>query len=251
MVEKMNKIQILIVEDELIIAEDMKGMLHKFNYEVVGIASDCAEAENILSQTIPDIILIDIQLRGNDNGIKLAGFIRERYNIPIIFITSYADASTVEKAKQIKPDGYIVKPFAKEDLFTAIEIAVFNYANKRSSGNLRENDDWGSVVIRDSIFIRKDYMLIKIKFDDLIWIKSELNYLELYCIENKHLVRSTLKEFVDKLPSGSFLQIHKSYCINIKYITAIDHSSVWLKKIKIPIGRSYLEKVKNILKLEI
>lgn len=247
----MNTIQILIVEDELIIAEDMKGMLREFDYEVVGIASNCSEAENILRHTVPDIALIDIHLRGKDDGIKLAGSIRAKYDIPIIFITSYADSATVEKAKQIKPDGYIVKPFAKEDLYTSIEIAVFNYASKRNSGLFNESDAGGSVVIRDSIFIRKDYMLIKIRFDDLIWIKSELNYLELYCVENKHLVRSTLKEFVEKLPSDSFLQVHKSFCINQKYITAIDHSSVWLKKIQIPIGRSYFGKVKNILKLEI
>jgi two-component system response regulator LytT len=247
----MNTIQILIVEDELIIAEDMKGMLREFNYEVVGIATDFAEAENILGQTIPDIALIDIHLRGKEDGIKLAGSIRAKYDIPIIFITSYADAATVEKAKMVRPDGYIVKPFAKEDLFTSIEIAVFNYASKRNSGLFNENDAGSSVIIRDSIFIRKDYMLIKIRFDDLIWIKSELNYLELYCTENKHLIRSTLREFVEKLPGDSFLQIHKSYCINLKYITAIDHGSVWLKKTQIPIGRSYLDKVKNILKLEI
>jgi len=94
-------------------------------------------------------------------------------------------------------------------------------------------------------------MLIKIRFDDLIWIKSELNYLELYCRENKHLIRSSLKEFIDKLPSESFLQVHKSYCINLKYITAIDHSNIWLKDVQIPIGRSYVETVKKLLNVEI
>lgn len=245
----MRSIQILIVEDELIIAEDMKGMLLDLQYEIVGIAGDCSEAEEFLQRIIPDIALIDIQLRGKDNGISLARSIREKYDIPIVFITSFSDKATVEQVKQLGPEGYIVKPFEKEDLYTAIEIAVFNHNQK--AGSVPEKDEAESVILKDCIFIRKDYMLIKIRFDDLVWIKSELNYLELYCIENKHLIRSTLKEFVDKLPSDSFLQVHKSYCINTKYITAIDHSKIWLKGIQIPIGRSYLEIVKKVLKLEI
>ena len=107
------------------------------------------------------------------------------------------------------------------------------------------------MVMKDSIFIRKDYMLIKIRFEDLLWFRSELNYLELYCREDKHLIRSTLREFMEKLPSGTFLQVHKSYGINTRYITAIDHGNVWLKDIKIPMGRAYLETVKKALNLEI
>lgn len=247
----MSNIKTLIVEDELIIAEDMKGMLQEMQHDVIGIASDCAEAEEILNREIPDIALIDIHLRGGDDGISLAQSIRNKIDIPIIFITSYSDKATVDRAKHVRPNGYIVKPFEKEDLYTAIEIAVFNYATIQKPDSAEGSEDSGNVVIKDSIFIRKDYMLIKIKFDDLLWIKSELNYLELYCSENKHLIRSTLKEFIEKLPTGTFLQVHKSFCINSKYITAIDHSNIWLKDVQIPIGRSYLESIKKTLNLEI
>jgi two-component system response regulator LytT len=247
----MSNIKTLIVEDELIIAEDMKGMLQEMQHEVIGIAGDCEEAQEILVREVPDIALIDIHLRGDDDGISLARSIREKYDIPIIFITSYSDRTTVDRAKHIRPEGYIVKPFEKADLYTAIEIALNNFSAHQKPGTKVEKEDPESVVIRDSIFIRKDYMLIKIKFDDLIWIKSELNYLELFCRENKHLVRSTLKDFIDKLPSDIFLQVHKSYCINTKFVTAIDHSNIWLKDIEIPIGRSYLETVKKTLNLEI
>lgn len=246
-----SNLKILIVEDELIIAEDMKGMLQEMQHEVIGIASDCKEAKDILEKMIPDIALIDIHLRGADDGISLATCIREKYDMPIIFITSYSDKATIDRAKQLRPDGYIVKPFEKEDLFTSIEIAIFNYAKGQKQKENVNKEDFGNVVIKDSIFIRKDYMLIRVKFDDLIWLKSEMNYLELHCRDNKHLIRSPLKDFIDKLQSGSFLQVHKSYCINIKYITAIDHSFVMLNDIEIPIGRSYMENVKKVLNLEI
>lgn len=247
----MSNIKTLIVEDELIIAEDMKGMLQEMQHEVIGIASDCTEALEILAGDVPDIALIDIHLRGGDDGISLARSMREKYDIPIIFITSYSDKTTVDRAKQIRPEGYIVKPFEKADLYTSIEIALNNFSAHQKAGMKVEKEDSEGVVIRDSIFIRKDYMLIKVKFDDLIWIRSELNYLELFCRENKHLVRSTMKDFIDKLPSDTFLQVHKSYCVNVRYVTAIDHSNIWLKDVQIPIGRSYLETVKKTLNLEI
>ena len=246
----MSQIKILIVEDELIIAEDMKEMLQELQYEVIGIACDSSEAEDILKHEEPDIALVDIQLRSGDDGISLAKKIKDDLGIPIIFITSHSDKNTVEKAKQIKPNGYIVKPFEKDDLYTSIEIAVFNTGGIQDFELSNQEDTQENTIIKDSIFIRKDYMLVKIKFDDLIWIKSDNNYLELFCSENKHLVRSTLKEFIDKLPSSIFLQVHKSYCINIKYISAIDYNSVWLKNHKIPIGRSHLEHIKKILKID-
>jgi len=247
----MSFIKILIVEDELIIAEDMKGMLQETGYQVTGIATDNNEAKEILTGDVPDIALIDINLSGGDDGILLARFIREQYDIPIVFITSLSDRKTVERAKQVRPEGYIVKPFMKEDLYTSIEIAIFNHAGAVKSSSIREKNGNENVVIRDSIFIRTDYKLVKIRFDDLIWIKSELNYLELHCRENKYLVRSTMREFVDNLPGDLFLQVHKSYCINLKHISAIDHRHIWLEKVQVPIGRSYLETVQKTLNLEI
>lgn len=245
----MSNIKILVVEDELIIAEDIKNMLTEMGHQVIGIASDITEAKEILMQDEPDIALLDIHLRGSDDGITLAEFIRRKLDIPIIFITSYSDKMTVERAKQVMPEGYIVKPFEKADLFTSIEIALFNYEKKNNHDAVK--DESLNVVIRDSIFIRKDYMLIKIRFGDLIWIKSELNYLELHCRDNRHLVRSTLKEFIDKLPAKAFIQVHKSYCINTSFITAIDRNTIWLGELQIPFGRAYFEIVKNFLNIDI
>ncbi|MBN1143346.1 MAG: response regulator [Bacteroidales bacterium] len=247
----MSKIKTLIVEDELIIAEDMKGMLRDLEHDVIGIAGDCDEAEEIIARDIPDLVLIDIHLRGADDGITLAQFIRKKYDIPIVFITSFSDKNTVERAKQVMPEGYLVKPFEKADLYTSIEIALCNYTKKQKPESINPSEEADNLVIKDCIFIRKDYMLVKVKFEDLIWIRSEMNYLELHCKENKHLIRSTLKEFIDKLPPACFIQVHRSYAINCHYITAIDHNNVWLQDVQIPIGRSYQEIIKKSLGIEI
>lgn len=246
----MAKVQVLIVEDELIIAEDMKEMLLELQYEVTGIAGDYNEASELLRKTVPDIALLDIRLRGSKDGIILAQNLREKYDIPVVFISSKTDKATIDRAKLVRPEGYIVKPFNREDLYTAIEIALFNHAGRHQEGQT-ELSGGESVVLKDHIFIRKDYMLIKIRFDDLVWIEAEQNYLKLHCTEARHLIRSTLKEFMDKMPTGRFLQVHKSYGVNISCITAIEYSHIWLAKVKIPLGRAYLELVKKTLGLEL
>lgn len=247
----MGKLKILIVEDELIIAEDMKAMLQELQYEVTGIARDSKSAIDKLAAVVPDIALVDIQLRNNNDGIELAKIIKETYQIPVVFVSSHSDKNTLDKAKLINPEGYIVKPFEKADLYTSIELAIFNFSSSKKTGYETDESISDNVVLKDSIFIRKDYMLVKIRFDDLKWIQAEGNYLELYCTENKHLIRSTLKEFIEKLPHSTFLQVHKSFCINSKYITAINKSSVWIQKVEIPVGRSYIENISKVLKLEL
>lgn len=239
----------LIIEDELIIAEDIRTMLLELQYEVTGIARDIKSAIDKLAVEVPDIALVDIKLRNGDNGIDLGKRIKDKFGIPIVFVTSHSDKTTLGNAKLINPDGYIVKPFEKADLFTSIEVAVFNYhsrSNAAASDLLNEPDN---VVLKDSIFIRKDYMLVKIKFDDLKWIKAEDNYLELYCVNNKHQIRSTLKDFIEKLPSSIFLQVHKSFCINIKYLSAVNKTSVWINKVEIPVGRAYVDNLSKVLNI--
>lgn len=166
---------------------------------------------------------------------SLAETIREKYNLPFIFITSHSDAATVERAKSVHPDGYLVKPFEKKDLYTSIEIAFSNFISKEEKEVEKEN----SFFLKDSIFIRKDYLLIKIRFNELRWVKSDGNYLDLYCKDEKHLVQ--------RLPASRFLQVHKSYLVNLEHIRSIDHRYVRIDDDMIPIGRAFLDDIKKIL----
>ena len=239
----MSKVKILVVEDELIIAEDIRMMLEGLGYEVIGTVPDYSEAIELMDKNLPDVVLIDILLAGEKDGISLAETIREEYNLPFIFITSHSDTATVERAKSVHPDGYLVKPFEKKDLYTSIEIAFSNFISKEET-EIEKEDNF---FLKDSIFIRKDYLLVKIRFDDLKWVKSDGNYLELYCTDEKHLVRSSMKNFVQRLPANRFLQIHKSYLVNLEHIKSIDHRNVRIDDELIPIGRAFLDDIKKIL----
>lgn len=249
--EALGDIRILIVEDELIIAEDIRTKLVSLGYKVTGMAVSADEAEELLQTVRPDLVMLDIMLKGQRDGIDLARVIRGQFKIPFIFLTSYADKDTIERAKTVMPDGYLLKPFTDKDLFAAIEVAIFRRSNVNGTADDASRES-PNEVLNDCIFIKKDYLLIKIKFSDLLWIKSDGNYLELFCSGGKkHLIRSTLKDFLNKLPGSVFLQIHKSYVVNINHIEAIEYSHMIIGNNSIPVGRLFIEKIKETLHIDL
>ena len=123
----MSAVKILIVEDELIIAEDMAMKLENMGYTVLGTAMDYDEAMELLAAETPDIALLDINLGDNKSGIDVAAHIRKNLNLPIVFITSNTHPDVVAVVATLKPNGYLVKPYKKEELFASIEVALANY----------------------------------------------------------------------------------------------------------------------------
>ncbi len=119
---------VLIVEDEPVIATDIELTLTGDDYRVVGTAYTSTKAIDMLHRLKPDIVLLDIGIRGDKDGIDIACIINERYKIPFIYITSYADKGTLERARETLPYGYIVKPFKDRDIVSAIEMAVYRHA---------------------------------------------------------------------------------------------------------------------------
>lgn len=121
---------VLIVEDEAIIATDLTMIMQSIDFQVVGTADNANEAIELISNRNPDLILIDVNIKGNKDGIELAGMINERFKKPFIFITSHTDKATLDRAKHTFPYGYIVKPFNEHELKATIEMAMFRYSNE-------------------------------------------------------------------------------------------------------------------------
>lgn len=115
---------ILLVEDDNIIARVADWRLKSLGYEVCGRATTSAETMELVATHSPDLILMDINLQGDIDGIDTAQMIKERYNIPVVFVTSHSDGVTLERAKATNPDGFIIKPFDDNDLRVAIELAL-------------------------------------------------------------------------------------------------------------------------------
>jgi PAS domain S-box-containing protein len=139
--------KILIVEDELVIAGSMGKTLEKAGYVVSGIASSAREALDAAANGLPDLVLMDIRIKGPQDGIEAARLIQDRFEIPVIFLTAYADDETLDRAKLAGPFGYLVKPVSQESLVTAIEVALYKHAMDRK---LDEHRAWLVTILQTS-----------------------------------------------------------------------------------------------------
>lgn len=241
------KVQILIVEDELIIADYMQECLQKLGYEVLEICIDFDEAMAALKQHKPDIILVDITLKGEKTGIDVGNYIRHNLNIPFIFASSHSDKATIDKAKEALPYSYLIKPFSEEDLYAAIETALMHYAQKQQKEK-QENLE-NPIIINDSIFIRHKGRFIKLQLAELLYIESDENYVQLITKKGNYALKSSLKNMLDVLPDY-FWRIHRSYLVNLHHLNGFDAEEVTIDKKNLPLSRGFypmlLEKLKVV-----
>jgi len=140
----MGKAKILVVEDEIIVSADIQATLKNLGYDIVGSASTGEDAVRIVSKNEPDLILMDIMLQGDVDGVEAADQIKDLYNIPVVFLTAYSDDKTLARAKISEPFGYVVKPFDERELHTNIEIALHKH---RIENELRESRQWFSTIL--------------------------------------------------------------------------------------------------------
>lgn len=239
----MSKIKIAVVEDEIIIADNICDTLESLGYEVLEPAISYSETIELLDDHRPDLVILDIQLSGKKDGIDLAWKIKEDFDIPFIFLTSNADKLTVDRAKKVTPPAYLVKPFNKDELYTSIEIALYNYS--KANKELQEN-----IVLKDALFIKQKHLFVKVEFKDILYLKSDHVYIEIFTVnEEKFLVRGSLNDYLenDKLDEN-FIRIHRSYILNLKHLYAINHSIVKVGSYEIPIGKSYREALMKMIK---
>jgi DNA-binding LytR/AlgR family response regulator len=230
----MAKLKILIVEDNFIIAEDLKSILIDLEYEVIDIAMSYYEAIETIIAKQPDLCLLDIVIKGEKDGIDLAETINKDFGLPFLFITSHSDKHTVERAKKTLPNGYIIKPFDQDDVYTSIEIAV-----AKSGANIKQEP---------SILVRQNGILNKIFIHDICYVKSDKNYLEIYTTQGaKYLQRQSLKEFIEQPYASQFCQVHKSFAVNLNYVSSFNADDVFLSNNSIPVGNKYYIELKNRL----
>lgn len=141
----MAETKILVVEDEGVVAKDIETSLEIFGYTVSGIVSHGEEAVKEAVKTKPDLVLMDIRLKGRMDGIEATKKIRRRFDIPVVYLTSYADEETVKRAKVTKPFGYILKPIEAKELHTTIEIALYRHKMEKK---LKESQQWMATILK-------------------------------------------------------------------------------------------------------
>ncbi len=238
-----NATKILIVEDEMIIAANISLQLSELGYEVTGILPRGEEVLPHIKEEKPDIILLDIQLKGEMNGIETAQLIQQEYQIPLIYLTANADDWHFNEAKGTRPYAFISKPFKKLDLQRAIALTVeiIDSEKKRSesipSEKMIENDASDPFILNDRIFVRSNEKMVKIDIEDIRYIEADRNYCRIFSNEKEYLLVMTLKDIDEKLPQKHFLRIHRSYIINLSQIDEVAGTHVVISKKAIPMSR--------------
>jgi two-component system, LytTR family, response regulator LytT len=246
----MSTLKIGIVEDELIIANLIASTLKKIGYQTTKIASTYNEAIDMIEAEQPDVVLLDIQIKGSKDGIDVAHTINATYKIPFIFLTANSDIATLERAKATNPPAYLVKPFTKDDLYTAIEICFNNYSKSKNLETITlQSTEQQDYLIKDAIFIKDGNYFHKIKFADILYLESEHVYVNVVTATKKLLVRSSLQQYLTNFDAKKFVQIHRSYAINIDHIETINSENIFINNISLPLGKTFRDKLLIQLKL--
>jgi len=241
------KIRIGIVEDEAIIAHSISMVLESLGYDVLQPCASYDQAIAMLEKNKPDLALLDIKLKRGKDGIDVASYIRQNMDIPFIFLTANSDPATLERAKSVKPDAFLVKPFQKEDIYTSIEIAINNFTSreKQSEGSPKIE----TPLAKDSIFIKDGYYFHKVKFDDILYISSENVYVTIHTAKKKFLTRATLQDYLEKFDETKFVRVHQRYAVNINMVDKINTACLIINNEEIPVSKSYHHSLMTSLKI--
>lgn len=251
----MEKLNIFIVEDESIVAKDIQNSLIKLGYNVVGVTNNGTEAIEKIIELSPDLVLMDIMIKGPMTGIEVSEKIKETISVPVIFLTAYADEGTLARAKITEPYGYILKPFKEIDLHSTIEMAV--YKHQKDLALLKERDFLYSLVenkddkSKDILFVKSNSKLVKVYLKDIYFVEALKDYVIINTESARYTVHSTMKELDKKLGNVDFIRVHRSFIARLDKIQSIDNQSVILENEKkvLPVGGSYRDELMQKLNL--
>ncbi|WCO02735.1 LytR/AlgR family response regulator transcription factor [Psychroserpens ponticola] len=238
-------IKILIVEDEMIIAANISLQLTTLGYDIIGIVPRAEEAITCVKHDLPDIVLMDINLKGDLDGIDTVKRIQKEHEIAVIYLTANADETNFNRAKSTHPHAFISKPFKKLDLQRAIELTVDrlqqeNNDNVEISSSVAESSPF---MLSDCIFVRHNDKMVKVHINDIFYIEAERNYCRIYSKGKEYLLVITLKDMDEKLPNKHFLRVHRSFIVNLSQIDEIATSHIVIAKKAIPVSKTLKEEL--------
>ncbi len=231
-------VQILIVEDEMIIAANISLQLTDMGYEVSGIIPRGEDAVGFIKNNPSDIALIDIQLKGELDGIETAQKMQEIHStLAIIYLTANADEANFNRAKETHPYAFISKPFKKLDLQRSIELTINQLKCNITTPINGSKSENSTFVLKECLFIRHQETMVKVDIKAIRYIEADRNYCRIFSTEKEYLLVTTLKDMDKKLPQKHFFRIHRSYIINLSRIDEIGGTHVVIAKKAIPMAK--------------
>jgi DNA-binding LytR/AlgR family response regulator len=229
--------KILIVEDEAIIAESLYQLLTMLEYEPLEPVQNPDDAIATIKQEMPQLAILDITLQDGRTGLEVADYIQsQKLRIPFIILSAHSDPATVAKVKKYGPAAYLVKPFRRESLFAAIEIAAVSEEDERP---IEEGTE---------ILLKTGARHEKLPLQELVYLKASGKYTELHFTFGKKLIRMSLRAFLENNTGITLLRTHKTYAVNPAFVNSFSSDEMTLGNVKVPIGRFFMHDVHSHLK---
>ena len=232
---------IIIIEDQIVVQKEIADTLSKSGYQVIELFDSGEAVLEYLYKTnsIPDLILMDINLAGQLNGIETVQKINQKYRIPVIYLTDLTAHEHFAKAKETFPKNYLTKPFLPHQLSYSIELAL------TKTGSISDS----SVLKKHGFFATKDGA-VKIAYEDILHLQASGQYCDIFLQDgSKYNTAYPMKEVLKKIPDENIVRISRSCCINLKMVDSIDGNIVRIGMNSFTIGETYRDEVKGMFNL--
>jgi len=216
----MDKINILLIEDTKSEEEALTSVLLENDYNIVGVATNYTEALTLFYQHKVDLVIIDVFLNGQPEGITFAETITITPNVakPFVFLTSSKDRQIFERAKLTKPFSFLLKPFNELEVLYAIEMAIEKFYEQT---NVFVSEEQDTVIGNSHLFIKKKNALKKVALQDIIYIEVEERYCNIITSNENYLVALSLTKITEFLDTNTFAKTHRNYIVNTNKINEI------------------------------
>ncbi len=245
-------IQILVIEDEAVLALYISDLLEAQGYTIAGVTDNGPEALSLYQQNRVDLILCDINLKDNWDGIETIRRILAFKPAPVIYLTSQTDKETVERAKETFPAAYLAKPVRPDNLQLAIDLAIHNYVMRRlpqpstsepKSGSQEKESSHRESILRsgDQVFIKHNYQFVGVPLNDILLLEADNTYTTILTKHHKYVLRLSLSNLLERLEYPSLLRVHRSYVVNVNHLKGFNDREIFIDTLTIPFGQQYKE----------
>ncbi|TGE24013.1 DNA-binding response regulator [Hymenobacter aquaticus] len=238
-----SQVQILLVEDEAVLALDLCDTLEADGYRVVGTARSGPRALSLFQQHRVDLVLCDIHIQGEWDGIETATRLQAERPVPLIYLTAHADQATLERALRTGPAAYLTKPATMASLRAAIILALQRFAEPAPAPAPDRDLHTRDTILQlgDHVFIKDNYQFVRIPLRDIQVLEADNTYTTLITTARKYALRLSLGAVLERLRFPALVRVHRSFALNIEQVEAFSEAEATVAGQLVPLGRQYKE----------
>ncbi|PRY88569.1 LytR/AlgR family response regulator transcription factor [Mongoliibacter ruber] len=231
---------VVLVEDDRELAMNLRELLASLGFNVSAIFDNAIGAQEFLRLNKVDLLILDIMIKGDMDGISLAREVKKKIDVPIVFITAYSENDVIRRVIDVSPDGHLLKPFSRESLKTTLLLSLSNYKKRLSSGAKKKKEET-TIQIRDKGFISL------IPTSEILYAQADGLYTRIFTVKKAFIIRDILKDFEARLDPSVFIRVHKSYLVNKNAIELFNGKVIQIKDYVIPIRRGFYKELRELV----